>query len=225
MTVPEYPGATHKTSGARDPASAFSLAVTRDDAQERRVANRAIAVSAMGLGATGSSSCCWRCSPTRLGCSATRSTTCRTSPPARWSSWVSGYPGARRPNATPTAWSELRTWRGFGIAVVIWASAAFAGYESVRKLVADDALGPRQLRGGEAAARHVDFARDLYEPGSQARRVRSNGPGAVSSTLPGPGTAYRLAYGNDLVRVKTAGHLTHLDVQCPAGPCHTADLG
>ncbi len=37
----------------RDPAAAFSLPSTRDDAQERRQANRAIAVSAIGLAATG----------------------------------------------------------------------------------------------------------------------------------------------------------------------------
>ena len=43
----------HKTLGQRDPAAAFPLAHARDDAAERRQANRAIAVSAIGLGATG----------------------------------------------------------------------------------------------------------------------------------------------------------------------------
>jgi hypothetical protein len=43
----------HKTLGQRDPASAFPLAHGRDDADERRQANRAVAVSAVGLGATG----------------------------------------------------------------------------------------------------------------------------------------------------------------------------
>ena len=43
----------HKTLGQRDPASAFPLAHGRDDAAERRQANRAVAVSAIGLGATG----------------------------------------------------------------------------------------------------------------------------------------------------------------------------
>jgi len=43
----------HKTLGQRDPAAAFPLASDRDDADERRQANRAIAVSAIGLGATG----------------------------------------------------------------------------------------------------------------------------------------------------------------------------
>jgi hypothetical protein len=43
----------HKTSGLRDPAAAFPLPGTRDDIQDRRAANRAIAVSALGLAATG----------------------------------------------------------------------------------------------------------------------------------------------------------------------------
>ena len=43
----------HKTRGERDPALAFPLAGGRDDADERRQANRAIAVSAIGLAVTG----------------------------------------------------------------------------------------------------------------------------------------------------------------------------
>ena len=43
----------HKTTGIRDPAAAFPLPVTRDDAADRRAANRAVAVSAAGLGLTG----------------------------------------------------------------------------------------------------------------------------------------------------------------------------
>ena len=46
-------GAMHKTLGQRDPATAFPLAHGRDDADERRQANRAVAVSAIGLAATG----------------------------------------------------------------------------------------------------------------------------------------------------------------------------
>jgi hypothetical protein len=43
----------HKTTGVRDPAAAFPLPSTRDDRHERRDANRAVAVSAIGLAATG----------------------------------------------------------------------------------------------------------------------------------------------------------------------------
>jgi hypothetical protein len=43
----------HKTSGLRDPAAASPLPHTRDDSQDRRQANRAVGVSALGLAATG----------------------------------------------------------------------------------------------------------------------------------------------------------------------------
>ena len=43
----------HKTSGLRDPAASFPLPGPRDDAGDRRQANRAIAVSALGLTVTG----------------------------------------------------------------------------------------------------------------------------------------------------------------------------
>jgi len=43
----------HKISGQRDPAAAFPLPASRDDTSERRQANRAVAVSAAGLAATG----------------------------------------------------------------------------------------------------------------------------------------------------------------------------
>ena len=43
----------HKTSGQRDPAATFPLPAVRDDTAERRQANQAVAVSALGLAATG----------------------------------------------------------------------------------------------------------------------------------------------------------------------------
>ena len=43
----------HKTSGVRDPAAAFPLPRVRDDAADRREANRAVAISAAGLAVTG----------------------------------------------------------------------------------------------------------------------------------------------------------------------------
>jgi divalent metal cation (Fe/Co/Zn/Cd) transporter len=43
----------HKTLGLRDPAAAFPLPSVRDDARDRQAANRAVAVSAIGLGITG----------------------------------------------------------------------------------------------------------------------------------------------------------------------------
>ncbi len=43
----------HKTGGVRDPAAAFPLPTSVDDAGERRQAVRALAWSAVGLAATG----------------------------------------------------------------------------------------------------------------------------------------------------------------------------
>jgi cation diffusion facilitator family transporter len=43
----------HLTRGQRDPAAAFPLSTTRDDATDRRQANQAVAVSAAGLAVTG----------------------------------------------------------------------------------------------------------------------------------------------------------------------------
>ncbi|MGH3402683.1 MAG: cation transporter [Streptosporangiaceae bacterium] len=43
----------HKVDGIRDPALAFPLDGGRHDAADRRQANRAVAVSALGLGLTG----------------------------------------------------------------------------------------------------------------------------------------------------------------------------
>ena len=43
----------HKTTGTRDTGAAFPLPSLRDDAKDRREANRAVAVSAIGRGATG----------------------------------------------------------------------------------------------------------------------------------------------------------------------------
>jgi hypothetical protein len=52
LRVPGHPGGMQKTTGVRDPAATFPLPSTRDDAQERREANRTITVSAAGLAAT-----------------------------------------------------------------------------------------------------------------------------------------------------------------------------
>ena len=46
-------GGVHKTTGVRDPAATFPLPGARDDAADRRAANRAVAASAIGLACTG----------------------------------------------------------------------------------------------------------------------------------------------------------------------------
>ena len=125
----------HKTTGVRDPAAAFPLPITRDDAQERREANRAIAVSAIGLAATGTVELVLAIltgSVGLLGDAIHNLSDVSTSAVV--------FVGFRLSRQGPTerypyGLDRAEDLAGIGIAVVIWASAAFAGYESVRKLV------------------------------------------------------------------------------------------
>jgi cation diffusion facilitator family transporter len=125
----------HKTAGVRDPAAAFPLPSTRDDAQERRDANRAIAVSAIGLAATGIVELLLAVltgSVGLLGDAIHNLSDVSTS--------VVVFVGFRLSRRGPTeqypyGLDRAEDLAGAGIAVVIWASAVFAGYESIRKLV------------------------------------------------------------------------------------------
>ena len=125
----------HKTSGQRDPAVAFPLPTSRDDAQERRQANQAIAVSAIGLAATGLVELVLAVltgSVGLLGDAIHNLSDVSTSAVV-----FLGFRLSRRPPTEryPYGLERAEDLAGVGIAVVIWASAAFAGYESVRKLV------------------------------------------------------------------------------------------
>jgi cation diffusion facilitator family transporter len=125
----------HKTSGQRDPAVAFPLPSTRDDAQERRQANRAIAVSAIGLAATGLVELLLAVvtgSVGLLGDAIHNLSDVSTSAVV-----FLGFRLSRRPPTEryPYGLERAEDLAGIGIAVVIWASAAFAGYESIRKLI------------------------------------------------------------------------------------------
>jgi cation diffusion facilitator family transporter len=125
----------HKTSGLRDPAAAFPLASTRDDAQERRAANRAVAVSAIGLTATGLIELLLAMltgSVGLLGDAIHNLSDVSTSAVV-----FLGFRLSRRPPTEryPYGLERAEDLAGIGIAVVIWASAAFAGLESVRKLI------------------------------------------------------------------------------------------
>ncbi len=125
----------HKTTGVRDPAAAFPLPSARDDAQERREANRAIAVSAVGLAATGIVELVLAVltgSVGLLGDAIHNLSDVSTSAVV--------FLGFRLSRKGPTerypyGLDRAEDLAGVGIAVVIWASAAFAGYESIRKLV------------------------------------------------------------------------------------------
>jgi cation diffusion facilitator family transporter len=125
----------HKTSGLRDPAASFPLPGTRDDAADRRQANRAIAVSALGLGATGLIELLLAIvtgSVGLLGDAIHNLSDVSTSAVV-----FLGFRLSRRPPTEryPYGLERAEDLAGIGIAVVIWASAVFAGYESIRKLV------------------------------------------------------------------------------------------
>lgn len=125
----------HKTLGQRDPAAAFPLAHGRNDASERRQANRAVAASALGLGATGVIELLLALltgSVGLLGDAIHNLSDVSTSVVV-----FLGFRLSRRPATEryPYGLERAEDLAGIGIAVVIWASAAFAGYESVRKLI------------------------------------------------------------------------------------------
>jgi len=125
----------HKTLGQRDPAAAFPLAHGRDDAGERRQANRAVAVSAIGLGATGLVELLLAVFTGSVGL---LGDAIHNLPDVSTSAVVFlGFRLSRRPPTEkyPYGLERAEDLAGIGIAAVIWASAAFAGYESVRKLI------------------------------------------------------------------------------------------
>jgi cation diffusion facilitator family transporter len=125
----------HKTSGQRDPAAAFPLPVRRDDTAERRQANRAVAVSAAGLAATGLAELLIAVltgSVGLLGDAIHNLSDVSTSAVV-----FLGFRLSRRgpTERYPYGLDRAEDLAGIGIAVVIWASAVFAGLESVRKLL------------------------------------------------------------------------------------------
>jgi len=125
----------HKISGVRDPAATFPLPGSRDDVQERREANRAIAVSAIGLALTGIVELLLAVltgSVGLLGDAIHNLSDVSTSAVV-----FLGFRLSRRgpTERYPYGLDRAEDLAGVGIAVVIWASAVFAGYESVRKLV------------------------------------------------------------------------------------------
>ena len=125
----------HKTLGQRDPGLAFPLSRERDDADERRQANRAVAVSAIGLGLTGLAELLVAVltgSVGLLGDAIHNLSDVSTSAVV-----FLGFRLSRRPATEryPYGLERAEDLAGIGIAGVIWASAAFAGFESVRKLL------------------------------------------------------------------------------------------
>jgi len=126
----------HKISGQRDPAATFPLPATRDDAKERRDANQAIAISAIGLAATGIVELLIAILTNSVGL---LGDAIHNLSDVSTSAVV--FLGFRLSKRSPTerypyGLDRAEDLAGIGIAIVIWASAVFAGFESVRKLLA-----------------------------------------------------------------------------------------
>jgi cation diffusion facilitator family transporter len=125
----------HIATGARDPAASFPLATVVDEPGERRRANRAVAVSAAGLAVTGL---------IELAIALVSGSVALLGDALHNLSDVStsllvfvGFRASRK-TATdryPYGYERAEDLAGIGVALVIWASAAFAGAESVNKLI------------------------------------------------------------------------------------------
>lgn len=125
----------HVISGLRDPAGSFPLASSIDDLAERRRANRAVALSAAGLGLTGL---------IELAVAAVSGSVALLGDALHNLSDVStslvvfiGFRASRRlaTERNPYGFERAEDLAGIGVALVIWASAVVAGVESVAKLL------------------------------------------------------------------------------------------
>ena len=125
----------HTTDGIRDPATAFPLPDLADDATERRLANRAVAVGAIGLALTGLIELVIAVasgSVALLGDALHNLSDVSTSLVVFLGFAVSKRTASAR---YPYGHERAEDLAGVGIAVVIWASAALAGVESIHKLL------------------------------------------------------------------------------------------
>jgi cation diffusion facilitator family transporter len=140
----------HVISGVRDPGASFPIARDVDDRTERTRANRAVAVSAVGLALTGLIElviALFSGSVALLGDALHNLSDVSTS--------ALVFVGFRASRKAPTerypyGFERAEDIAGIGVAVVIWASAVVAGAESVAKLVRHGAT--HHLGWGIAAA-------------------------------------------------------------------------
>jgi cation diffusion facilitator family transporter len=143
-------GGMHVINGVRDPAASFPLDTPVDDAGERRQANRAIAVSAVGLAVTGLIELAIALlsgSVALLGDALHNLSDVSTS--------ALVFVGFRASRQVPTerypyGYERAEDLAGIGVALVIWGSAVVAGFESVTKLLRHGGTG--YLGWGIAAA-------------------------------------------------------------------------
>lgn len=140
----------HTVGGTRDPALSFQLTTAVDDHGERRQADRAVGLSAVGLAITGLvelAIALFSGSVALLGDALHNLSDVSTSLVV-----FIGFRASRR-SATdryPFGYERAEDLAGVGIAVVIWGSAVLAAYESVDKLV--NGGGTSHLGWGVAAA-------------------------------------------------------------------------
>lgn len=126
--------------------SAVPASTGRDEAADRRAANRAMAVSAAGLSVTALVEIALALvtgSVALLGDGLHNLSDVSTSAVVFLGFWISRRPATAR---YPYGYERAEDLAGLGVALVIWASAIFAGYESYQKLVGgapttDAALG------------------------------------------------------------------------------------
>ncbi|OBG59386.1 cation diffusion facilitator family transporter [Mycobacterium sp. E3339] len=131
----------HIVKGVRDPAASFPLDTGTDDAAERRQANRAVAVSAVGLALTGLVELAIALlsgSVALLGDALHNLSDVSTS--------VLVFVGFRASRKVPTerypyGYERAEDLAGIGVAVVIWGSASVAAFESVNKLLRHGGTG------------------------------------------------------------------------------------
>lgn len=129
-----HAGGVHKTTGTRDAGARFPLPAV-DEQGDRRQANRAVAVSAIGLAVTGFAELALALlsgSVGLLGDALHNLSDVSTSLAV-----FIGFRASRRAATDhyPYGLERAEDLAGVGIAVVIWASAAFAAAESVNKLI------------------------------------------------------------------------------------------
>jgi cation diffusion facilitator family transporter len=140
----------HVINGVRDPATSFPLGSDLDDSTERRQANRAVAMSAVGLALTGL---------IELAIAVVSGSVALLGDALHNLSDVStsalvfvGFRASRKAATEryPYGFERAEDLAGVGIAVVIWGSAIVAGAESITKLI--DGGATHHLGWGIAAA-------------------------------------------------------------------------
>ena len=127
MAISPWPGilfGVHLINGVREPATNFPLDTVVDDAGERRQANRAVAISAVGLALLGDA----------LHNLSDVSTSALV------------FVGFRASRHLPTerypyGYESAEDLAGIVVALVIWGSALVAGFESVHKLLRHGGTG------------------------------------------------------------------------------------